>query len=264
MMDRLLQFTKIDRLLQFAVQVCLVSITLGFSNTAQPLLRLVSVAVALLLAAAQCLTREPDGIRSQYVSALCCTSLLLFLHHLDLSLLSPVQHQSRRMRRESDSAQHVKASELVQRVKRGFGRAISFRHIGTPTQVKNVPSFSNENPSFSPSRHRFMLWSMLRMSICYLVLDAMDSVAPSPDETRRLFPPQSIRLITRPENLSLEKLQLRLGATVGFWITLYCVATLTYQVTAVVAVGSMLSSPESWRPLFDSISEASSIRSFWG
>lgn len=264
-MEVISQLAKVDRTLLLAAQILLTSITIGLTNPHTAPRRL-SSPVALYLTAAQCVSRKQD-VRSQWASTLCGTSILLFLHHIDLSLLSLVQYEAGKPSENNKTlspAEGANPSKTISACLYGFERAVSFRHIDSPTEVKNVPHFSAREKSYLPSRMTFLAQSLSKIIFCYLAVDAMHFVAPSPEETGRIFSPRSIPLTTKSENLSMESLQLRLGATLGFWVSVFCIATLSYYPVAVLAVISTLSSPRSWRPLFNSIGDLSSVRSFWG
>ena len=149
-------------------------------------------------------------------------------------------------------------------LRHGLRETTSFRHIGTINQVKNVPSFSDKDPAYIPSRRRFLLRTFVHTCLCGLFLDLTDTYAPSSEDAARNFSPDKIHLLSGSKNVTFEDLVFRFASTLGFWLTIYCVAIVTYNPFAFVAVASGFSTVDTWRPLFNSPLKAQSIRLFWG
>ena len=239
----------------FIAQVLTTSAAVGLTEP-NSLLRTASLPVVLYCAAAQIQTLS-DCYRPQWASAMCGTSLLLLFQHVDLVHLGGREHQK-------GTPKAGEENTFLRKLARGVRETTSFRHIGTAEQVKNVPPFSGRDPSHVPSRAAFVLGSFLRTATCFLLIDVTDTFPLDPRESARLFAPDKIPVIARPQNISQEALTLRLVTSVGFILTLFCVAHVTYYPIALAVVGSGLSSPTPWRPLFNSLGDARSVRLFWG
>jgi len=74
----------------------------------------------------------------------------------------------------------------------------------------------------------------------------------------------SDRSWTNPENRSVEQLIIRSASTLGFWIILYCIIQTYMGSMAFVSVALRFSQVDSWRPGFGPITEAYTVRRFWG
>ena len=148
------------------------------------------------------------------------------------------------------------------RLKFGFLVATSFRLSGTPYEVKNVPRFSIQNPNYVPSRRLFLLQKAITILICYLVLDLL-SLGADPETNKSNFSPDLIPLLTRPGNVSGKQLAMRLFATLGFGIGVYCTQQGCHSIAAFLDVGLGFSETKSWRPVFGSLGDAYTVRRFW-
>ena len=135
------------------------------------------------------------------------------------------------------------------------------RSIGKPWQINKVANYDDKNPTFVPSRRRFLVQIALQ-SICLFLIADFARMAPPPNPG--LFGPRKIPLLTRLSQVTAEELIIRIFATVAFWVNTYIVACLIANVPSLMSVGSGLSSPASWRPTYGSLSEAYTIRKFWG
>lgn len=59
-------------------------------------------------------------------------------------------------------------------------------------------------------------------------------------------------------------MKIQLLSTIGFWVRLYCVIEGSNAVASAIAVSLGLSKARDWRPIFGSLSEAYTLRNFWG
>lgn len=258
-------FSETPAFLTFALQILLTSAIVGLTRPSS-WLRVASLPIIICCAVAEFSTLG-DHFRSQWASAMCGTGLLLLFQHIDLVFLAHRPSKKGDVHRSSSSSQSRRSREargFVRNLARGFNETTSFRHIDTTEEVKGVPLFSRENPDYVPPRSWFLLRSFLTVAFCYLVLDITDTLAPDARQTAQMFSTDLIPLITKPQNLSTERLMFRLSTSLAFFFTLLCVAHLTYQSFALCAVGLGIHGPRPWRPLFNSLSVASSIRLFWG
>ena len=152
-------------------------------------------------------------------------------------------------------------AKVWSRISFGLFAATSTRYAGTPYQIKGVPLFSTEDPTYIPSRFEFLRHKLLGMLLCYLVLDAFSHSA-RPELNTVLFSPEKIPLFTR--STSVEQIVTRFFSMLGFWVSLYCIIWFFMGLLGFVAVGSGLSEPKYWPPVFGSLREAYTVRRFWG
>ncbi len=148
------------------------------------------------------------------------------------------------------------------RLKFGTYAATSPLYIGTPFEAKDIPYFDARDPTYLPSRATFLRQKAFVVLICYLVLDIM-TFAAKPELNQILYHADRISMLDR-ENWSEERLGIRLGSTLGYWVCLYCVVQGYMGVAGLLTVGMGGSGVELWRPAFGRIAEAWTVRRFWG
>jgi len=148
------------------------------------------------------------------------------------------------------------------RLRFGYYAAVSTRNVGSSFEVSGVPHFSTKDPSYVPSRGIFIRQKALLLLSCYLVLDTFTLLS-QPDQNPLLYNESEISL-ANSKNRSVEKIVIRSASTVGFWVNLYCVIQFYMGSVALVSVALGLSEVNSWPPGFGSLSEAYTLRQFWG
>lgn len=149
-----------------------------------------------------------------------------------------------------------------ERLRFGYFTSLSTRKVGTPYQVPGVPPFSAKDPQHVPSSRAFLLHKATVVFISYIVLDFSTAIS-QPDQNPKLFHAKGVSWLN-PENLVFEQLLVRIVSVLGFWINLYFVIQAQMATAAIVMVGIGASKVDCWPPGFDPISEAYSIRRFWG
>lgn len=144
----------------------------------------------------------------------------------------------------------------------GYRAAVSTRNLGTPFEVSGIPQFSSKDPSYVPSKAAFLRQKAVHLLSCYLVLDIL-TFASQPDQNQVLYNKSRIS-IANPNNRSVEQLTIRSASTLGFWVSLFCIIQAYMGSMAFLSVALGFSQVESWRPGFGPISEAYTVRRFWG
>ena len=150
----------------------------------------------------------------------------------------------------------------TERLSFGLYYALDMRFSGTPWEVKNVPPFSANDPKHVPSRARYLRKTTGRLLMFLLFLDLCTFGAPNDDDV--MFTLDRIPILSRLHDVSLEEVITRTCASVAFWLIIYCIIRAMYNVLAIVAVTTHLTEVKAWRPLYGSLSDAWSIRQFWG
>lgn len=148
------------------------------------------------------------------------------------------------------------------RLRFGYWAAVSTRNVGTSFQVSGVPNFSSTDPDFVPSRSVFLRQKAQLLLCCYLVLDTLTFMS-QPDQNPILYSPARLSW-TEPRNWSLENLIVRSTTVFGFGVSVYCIIQAYIGSVAFISVALGFSNVKSWPPGFGSISEAYSLRRFWG
>lgn len=143
----------------------------------------------------------------------------------------------------------------------GFKTAVgllwNIRRVGTPWQVKNVPSSVGLR---TQSRAGFVLRRAAVTLLAYLFVDLVVWMPP---------PEQDMVGAEQASLFSLGKLSasdaiFRSSTVLGYWLTTGILNLFMNNVGAIVAVLLGLSSPADCPPLYGSFSEAYTIRRFWG
>lgn len=153
-------------------------------------------------------------------------------------------------------------SAFYRRLRYGSFISSSTRLIGTNYQIKNVPNYVTSNPAYTPSRAAFVLRKTFIFCICYLVLDLATASAKT-DENHIRYSLDKVPFFRRWGEVNREEIIRRLIEGVAFWTMTYCTlqCCLSAWETVCVIFGS---DPEYWRPNFGPLSEAYTIRQFWG
>lgn len=145
----------------------------------------------------------------------------------------------------------------------GIAHLLDTRLSGTPWEVKNVPPFNKNDPSYVPSKSIFLRNNILRVLISVTLLDLG---RPSADTTKNaiLFAESKVPFFARLGSVTTEDVAMRFVTTLASVIITYLLFQAVHASSAVVTVTLGLSKPERWRPLFGDVSDAWSLRRAWG
>lgn len=144
---------------------------------------------------------------------------------------------------------------------RGIGAAVdllwNIRRVGTPWQVKNVPSSAGLQ---TQSRAGFVLRRVVITLVAYLFVDAVVSMPPP---EKPMVQADKAALFSL-QGLDAGDIAFRAGTVAGYWLTTGILNLFMNNLGAIVAVALGLSSPAECPPLYGSFSDACTIRRFWG
>lgn len=104
-----------------------------------------------------------------------------------------------------------------------------------------------------------MLATAPKFLLCYLILDIIES-QPPPLDAPTLFASSKILVLRRLGHIGGEEVALRVGASLGFWLMLYCMLSCMSFFFCLVCVETRVSEVREWRPLMDPFSEAYTVR----
>jgi len=142
-----------------------------------------------------------------------------------------------------------------------YDMLFSPRSVGKPWQVKNVPHFSSNDPSYVPSRAAFLLRTTTLAVLCLLIHD-VSAAQPPPDA--RLIATSKDAFFSRLSDITSEELVFRIASTIGFWVNAVAYLCLFPYAFALLSVASGLGKPADWPSNFDWPTTAYSVRQFWG
>lgn len=187
------------------------------------------------------------------------------LHHLNLLCTSPLDIDDiQRDMRTNTNPVNKSAVPTTSPFRRTLYILTTLRGIETSHEVKNV----NHGRETSESRTTFLLRTLVIVTVKYLVLDLMTFQPPSPEDTHRMFGEGKEYLLFRPDSLpppTIQDVLTNLGVTllgwgpIGSWFI-----EVHYRILSLISVGLAVSLPHQWPPLFGSITEAYTLRQFWG
>ncbi|PMD33651.1 hypothetical protein L207DRAFT_468992 [Hyaloscypha variabilis F] len=140
---------------------------------------------------------------------------------------------------------------------------LSARYIGTPWALPKIPPFSKTIPSYIPSRQSFLLRTSAIFIAAYLLCDTVNLPERS-EKMTAAFPAENEKLFSRLSDVTAKEFVIRNVTTLWFAIVNVLYLTWIYSLLALVSVGSGMYPPAAWPPLFGSLSDASTLRGFWG
>ncbi|KAL8822573.1 MAG: hypothetical protein Q9191_006693, partial [Dirinaria sp. TL-2023a] len=159
-----------------------------------------------------------------------------------------------------------RSAKIWKRLRFGFYIAFSDRYIASSYQTSNTPPYSSSQPTYIPSRFRFLLRKCTIVTTCYLIMDLLALRR----ETSRypiIFASSQIPFFSRLwyGALTADELAFRTVTTLGVWFGAYCAIQGFYSALSFLAVLLGISRPELERPVFGNvIRESSTLRGFWG
>lgn len=154
------------------------------------------------------------------------------------------------------------------RLRWGFSAATAWRAAGTPWQARGTPPAAGRAPSRGP----FLARNLLRLAVSVLAFDAVAGLlevtgvggARAPGDMASRFAWDKVKLLTRLGDVSGEEAVARAVVTAAYWVATYSSIQAFQSFSALVCVAAGLSTVDAWPPMFGSITEAYTIRQFWG
>lgn len=263
---------QIHPILLVLIEVITTAIVVGFTAPSS-ILRLGALLI-VALSTWQCISTAMEYmVRSPWASLAGGYAVTFLFHFVDVALLSRwsfktggptigLSSRSSAARKESSVYERDNGSFWWDKFIFGLAVTCSFRFIGTPDQVKYVPLFSNRDPSYVPSRVRFLQKTALTIFLCYLGLDLTTSNA-DPELNLRYFTLRHIPVLRRLHEISADEILMRVLATIAAGISLTSVQRGTYSIVAFLSVLLGLGEPQDWPPFYGSLLDAYSLRRFW-
>lgn len=182
-----------------------------------------------------------------------------FLSASDLIIVRRI-HAAQLQPKPRTATSSTTISRLVPAVKSAVGLLWNMRRVGTPWQVKNVPSTAG---LAWKSRARFILGRLVVTFIAYLFVDIVVSLPPP--ESALLHPDKAALFnITLLRRLTIDDVIFRSATTIGYWLTTGILNLFMTNLGAIVAVSLGFSQPVDCPSLYGSFWEAYTVRRFWG
>lgn len=251
------------------VTLATVASVLGFTS-ANSLFR-TAVFPILLLWTGAALPHSRNGVsRNIWASFLASNLLGQCLQYADMALLSRWSYEAdgptsalgglRNLKTEA-SGKHV---SKMGRARFGLFATWAARLANSPWEVKNTPPFRAGDPTFVPSRGRFLRDTALKLTACILIIDIVGLVPAKPAQNSILFSGARVPLFARLGEVTGEEAVIRVGVSLLGWLINYCILEAIYDTLAIVFVALGLTGVSQWRPIFGNFEDCRSLRRFWG
>ena len=148
-----------------------------------------------------------------------------------------------------------------------FGAWVCFsdRYVASSHQAANTPNYSDDDPTYCPSRLSFILRRIGIVAFSYMLLDSVQH-SNQPELNPILFADDKIPLLSRlwAGQATAEEVSTTIGTVLGFGFVAYWGFQMPLLVCQIFVVALGLSRPELERPLFGSLRDAYTLRGFWG
>ncbi|KAL2060527.1 hypothetical protein VTL71DRAFT_9168 [Oculimacula yallundae] len=157
---------------------------------------------------------------------------------------------------------HSLHESSAQRLLFGAEIGLQSRFPTTKWPIKNIPAFRLQDPAHKPTKSEFLRRSTMKLALCVLLLD-LTSLAPKGDNAID-FGDSRIPFFSRVYIITQDELITRIAGILGYWTVQYVIIQAVYACFAIVAVTFDITAPDSWPPVFGSVSDSYSLRRFWG
>ena len=249
-----------------ATEISLLVLIVGFTSPSSPGRR-AFFPVFIYLVYAVFMGARTQISNSFHASFGTAYATLTFLQYVDVALLSKWDFAyggpSPRAPTKKLEKPFSKSDNLWNRLKFGIYAAASYRCSGTSFEVPNQAPFDPKNLNYVPSRGKYLRWALFRVIVVYFILDALTSFN-DPAAMAPLFTDEKIPLLARLSQLTLQEGLTRTITSFSFWFVNYLVLMLFFDIPGIICVSTGLSGVEWWRPPFNSITEAYTLRRYWG
>ncbi len=208
------------------------------------------------------------GYGSTYLLLYITIGLLCKRSYSDHTIASPPAHNNENIIKHNSQnpiQRPTPTSSSWARLRFSIQAASSFHwnEAGTTNRVSHHSASTTTNSTNGTSKSAFFLRSAATITICYLTLDFL-SLGADPSKSAALFAPEKIPLLTRLHEVTCSELVVRLFATLVSGICIYAVQQGLESLLASLSVAVGLSEVEEWSPRFGPVTNAWSLRRFWG
>ncbi|KAM7198354.1 acetyltransferase pyr8 [Rhypophila sp. PSN 637] len=156
-----------------------------------------------------------------------------------------------------------KAIKVKSRISWALAMLWNARGVASPWQINRLPPWSYHQPAgWVPSRCRELLRHIRNFVICYFVLDVFASQPPPDLEGMMAVDNQA--LFSRLCTMSTEEIIFRFAAVFGFWLNTFCSITLLNSIFSIFYLTILMQPVEMVPPIFGKLSDACTLRGFWG
>jgi len=155
-----------------------------------------------------------------------------------------------------------KTGHVLGRLHFGLMIGAGARFAATKWPVNNIPPFSPGDPTFIPSKAKFIRDLAPKVVVSWLLLMALDFLPPN-DDNLIMFSSQQIPLLPRLGTVGREEMYTRIGTVLGYWLVQYISHIAVHGSLAIGAV-ALDFEVAAWPPIFGAARDCYTIRRFWG
>ncbi|KAF7889118.1 hypothetical protein EAF00_009418 [Botryotinia globosa] len=256
------------------LQLFITSLVIGFT-TAHSRVRLAVLPVLLALVWISIPSSYETITQKLWKSVLASESVTRIIHYIEVAFVTKWTYEANGPSRPNLNIQYADKTAACgsrpprnnantsSRLSFGIATSLAHRNNGTRFEVKNVPPFSEHDRSYIPTRKEFLRSTALRAGICYIIMDILSSSG-DPTRNAEVYAPNLVPVFARLHHHTFEQLLMRVATSTATLFSIYCLVNIMRSVIAFLAVFLNITDVTCWRPVFGSLSEASSIRGFWG
>lgn len=242
-----LAYTTSDSVLRLPVSICVGGLTWLFHQTLQHVLenrlRLALLSTAMWI---QCIKTFDD---------LCLTKISVEAH---LAGSAPARQNGV----ATSPAKKPFQMSASPRIAWAFAMLWNARGVGTPWETSKIPPWSGINPGLVPSRRHQIRRHAQAFIISYSVLDNFANLPP-PDVSTEVSADRQL-LFSRLGEVGAVEALFRGTAVLGFWANTFCAIQMINSAFALAQLVLGLQPVEMLPPVWGRLSEAHSLRNFWG
>ena len=169
---------------------------------------------------------------------------------------------------DENVAKHVggaaEATEDTFAPRAAFGQEVAStgRMVDTPWEAKNVAPFSASDPSYVPSFASMIARRILVICAVLVVRETVMEVEASMDPS--YLTQSHVAFLTRLNEVTPKEVLVRLTVGVGTWSHSYCSQQILYNMGMITLACLKPQELRKLRPPFGPLSEAYTVRGYWG
>ena len=236
-----------------------------YSAPKQSLWRLATIPVVIFLAFQACAALDFFN-DNQLVNPMTAGYIIVFaIHHAQLLFVAPIDDADICRNIAARTKQPKNEITFGQRVKEILYLMCTPRGVHTPYEIKGLQYPSGRTAS---SPLLFFVWNLAVILFQYFMIDLVTHQPSLPEDVERMFGPGKEFLLLRPRDIpppTLADLGIHLGVALMAWGPMgACFISIFYRIVGVISVTLGFSGPHQWPSLFGSVTDAYTIRRFWG
>lgn len=241
----------------------------GFMPASSKFRPAIAVGVVALAYSFQCTqSRYFDDTRiSGPLAGVCWANVF---NAMDILVLSRINYKSQvdwEKKGHQNTANQVEGpwNSSLRKLRWSLVLPFSYRRIGTPWQITNLPMFDENDSHFAPSRLAFLAQAILKVcfSVFILAFILIEPHTPGVGSMVSMISDESPSLIPKLTDTSPQEVMIRLSFMLAFGLMTRSALVATYYLLATVSVALHISEPVSWPPITGSVATAWSIQQFW-